>query len=1370
MNRSPQNCKIFGIVSALSIGLLSAAAQPTGQWDFDDANLNASAGTPLQYIDGAGGATQLGTQFGTTTSFGLPLIGSQEAKVMKFPASTTPMGYAMPTPAVANGGGTFVNDWTIIMDVLFPAESHNKLRALIETDNQVLTADSELFVGTGNGVGVNGQYDGVIKSNSWHRIGFVVEASNGNLRKYIDGIEVGVQSARDGGTPALDGRWALAVGGTAALFSDNDGEAAPGYVNSIQLRDVALTKAQMLALAGPTATGIPQTIPPIPSGIDQWIPRGPFAGRNTDVGAVIDPGSTTIQDSSISLKLDSATRPNPVITRLNGLITVVSTNSALLAPGSKHTIEISFTDSLGGQRSLSNSFTAALFFEDFEGLTLAPAKDETSEAILAFEQGWTNRPPSGWSIDNSQFKAVVITPDNPDDDGDGYADLDGRTEWAGWSFANKDFWVAADNQTRDQFTRASGTIAAADPDEWDDLTHLKGFFNSFLKTPEISLEGIGANSAFLQFDSSWRPESLDDVSDPDSLTGFPGGANGEAINNQTAIITVSFDGGAPIQILKFDSIPGSPSYHPDAQNEAVLRPLNNPAGAKKMVLSFEMRDAANDWWWAFDNLVVNAGASPPSITQEPKLAVVTAGESAALSVIASGQQPFTYQWFKGPLVSKTPVSGATNSTLSFPSTTVADDGTYSVEVTNPGGKTPSAAVRLVVAPTFAGSLTNDLVVHLKFDNNPGDSSGRGNNGTPVEQAESTNGLPGYVSGGEQLIGTHALRILDGQHIGLGQPADLSFGADTDFTFAFWVKGEANAWTGDPSFFGNKNWASGSNPGLVFSAQGGGRFKLVWKASVNPRFDTPGAGSLNDTNWHHVAGTFDRQGVATIYVDGEPSSIFDIAGAGDIDALDYNIAQDGTGGYGFANDTGAHFLKIWIDDFGIWRRALTSAEIKAVHIAGENGHDLAEAKVGAFTKPGTPTLAIGEVKALASTFSAISSAFVGAGATDMLAATVLQISAGNAFSASTGFSNVLFTVTNTSNALALTIDSTRLFPGRTYYASLQHKDQNGMFSDFSTPVEFTVGMLPAPSFIETFESTSDGGVPNGWFRSNQTDVATAGLNLDNASSDSYLDWTVVPFNILQLLGNDRPDTNVVSGKSIYAESDNRGGNQIQFLRSPEYDLTGKANVWVVFKSNYKQNQDSLGVVEYTVDGGTTWLPVVYLINDKASNSDIVRNPDGSINALTTLTNTAGDIAKIKDPTTGQRVAAGKYADFILARPLESLAPFLSGRIDDNGTESKRHERYRLAAADGQQRVQFRFVQAGTGSWWWGIDDLGLYTAETGLTLAITRQANGIIVTWTGSATLVQADEVDGSWSPVLNAVSGQVIPATESKKFYRLLQQ
>ena len=88
-------------LAALAVGVLSlvtAVAQPVGQWDFDDSanRLKSTVGGDLVYADGAAGATSLGTAFGTTASFGIPTIGGQDAVVMKFPAATQ-------LPSTANG-------------------------------------------------------------------------------------------------------------------------------------------------------------------------------------------------------------------------------------------------------------------------------------------------------------------------------------------------------------------------------------------------------------------------------------------------------------------------------------------------------------------------------------------------------------------------------------------------------------------------------------------------------------------------------------------------------------------------------------------------------------------------------------------------------------------------------------------------------------------------------------------------------------------------------------------------------------------------------------------------------------------------------------------------------------------------------------------------------------------------------------------------------------------------------------------------------------------------------------------------------------------------------------------------------------------
>ncbi len=233
---------------------------------------------------------------------------------------------------------------------------------------------------------------------------------------------------------------------------------------------------------------------------------------------------------------------------------------------------------VGGVTQAQQTFV--LLAEDFEGLPLGPNVDEG----LAGEAVWTNVPPAGWFNDASEVPGI------------GDRATDGVTEWAGWGFANKDWWAqTAGDQRRTEFTLGQGTVAIADPDEWDDAGHpavpATGTYNVWLSTAPIDLSSARPGTVKLQFDSSWRPEYDDNY-------------------HQTANITVSFDGGEKIEILRWESNSASPNFKDDnSTNETIVLDIANPPGAMSMVITFGLFDAGNDWWWAIDNIVVTGGWS-----------------------------------------------------------------------------------------------------------------------------------------------------------------------------------------------------------------------------------------------------------------------------------------------------------------------------------------------------------------------------------------------------------------------------------------------------------------------------------------------------------------------------------------------------------------------------------------------------------------------------------------------------------------------------------------------------------------------------------------------------------------------------------------
>jgi len=279
------------------------------------------------------------------------------------------------------------------------------------------------------------------------------------------------------------------------------------------------------------------------------------------------------------------------------------------------------------------------------------------------------------------------------------------------------------------------------------------------------------------------------------------------------------------------------------------------------------------------------------------------------------------------------------------------------------------------------------------------------------------------------------------------------------------------------------------------------------------------------------------------------------------------------------------------------------------------------------------------------------------------------------------------------------------------------------------------LLPSPIHFEDFNSTVEGSLPDGWTQQTFSVVPDPNIDFGDLNSAAYAGWTVVNsarFNDpLLTYGAHTPETdyrrvlstnpaNVVNGaiveqlaqdKIAFGDSGYRDGdNQVMYLFSKDFDLTGRNNVYLVFNSIWEQNQDSIGAVEYSVDEGATWLPLAYYLDG----ADVLRDGSGAIDPVATFsTMYTSDpnqrVATYTDPDT-QEVRGGYYGAFIGvdSNRWSTLAPFISPRLDDNPAESKRVEIFRLPAADNQAKVRLRFAHAGTDSWYFGLDNVGLYS--------------------------------------------------------------
>ena len=129
----------------------------TGQWDFLGGNLRATVGADLEYV---GDTTN-------RTTFPVRSINGVSVPVMAFGGNTSSQGFTMWHGAMPNGGGQFVNQYTLIMDVMFPASSSGQWRALFQSDPFNHPGnDAEFYIGNAsaspapNGIGAEGQYHG----------------------------------------------------------------------------------------------------------------------------------------------------------------------------------------------------------------------------------------------------------------------------------------------------------------------------------------------------------------------------------------------------------------------------------------------------------------------------------------------------------------------------------------------------------------------------------------------------------------------------------------------------------------------------------------------------------------------------------------------------------------------------------------------------------------------------------------------------------------------------------------------------------------------------------------------------------------------------------------------------------------------------------------------------------------------------------------------------------------------------------------------------------------------------------------------------------------------------------------------------------
>jgi endonuclease/exonuclease/phosphatase family metal-dependent hydrolase len=234
------------------------------EWRFVLGDLTPAIGAgAFSYADG--GTAGL-TQFGIADGHTLPLLNGRPTHYLHAPALTAASsGYLISfTQTEPNGGGVYLNQYTLIWDLLIP--SPLGWLPLFNT-NPENANDADLYIDPSGRVGTGAigySPEGTIRADTWHRLAFVADLAASRVQYYVDGQIVLT------GNAALDGRHSLYsnVDPGPDLLLFNEGDSSGAYIHEVYLSsffcaDRALNTDELQGLGDPLPEGVTIGLYPI---------------------------------------------------------------------------------------------------------------------------------------------------------------------------------------------------------------------------------------------------------------------------------------------------------------------------------------------------------------------------------------------------------------------------------------------------------------------------------------------------------------------------------------------------------------------------------------------------------------------------------------------------------------------------------------------------------------------------------------------------------------------------------------------------------------------------------------------------------------------------------------------------------------------------------------------------------------------------------------------------------------------------------------------------------------------------------------------------------------------------------------------------
>ena len=279
-----------------------------------------------------------------------------------------------------------------------------------------------------------------------------------------------------------------------------------------------------------------------------------------------------------------------------------------------------------------------------------------------------------------------------------------------------------------------------------------------------------------------------------------------------------------------------------------LSSISSPLNADSITITGAPASRATSAASTISGIIIS---DKPVVTMSPQPSLLLSNDTVVMRAIAIGVPPLSYQWRKDG----TPISGATNLTYGITNVNkISQGGNFDLVVTNLYGSTTSKVAAIIVD-------------HLTSANGPGyafDSKPVGTNQDGLDFGAD------WLASSADSLGTNRTGVMQ---FTASDPDQITVPAAANFnsgegTIMFWMRSSGTVTNLGGSVGATVFDRSSGGSGLIVAQKDDGTL-LIQPASGTASFSS--SGNVSDNNWHHVAVTYNSQGVV-LYIDGNLDTV------------------------------------------------------------------------------------------------------------------------------------------------------------------------------------------------------------------------------------------------------------------------------------------------------------------------------------------------------------------------------------------------------------------------------------------------------------------------------------------------------------------